>query len=249
MAGARAAASLSLTIGVAFVTVLIVGGILAGPTIIDCSHQPSSFGACLRDHLDHARLVPARDEPSQAPVLSSETSAPSVPPVSPSPPGVAENGEHSDGWLDARANEYEPPAPSALQPPPLPALPELGTPPAVSSLTVAAIEPPAPPDLPPLVAPAPLPALVDVSSSAVAAIDVAPVPPPVPQRPATTSTKPRAEIRQTATRPVRVAKAIPRPAPKPSVRTFKNDPRFPNVTVLSPPATGANSSFVTLNTH
>ncbi len=225
MAGARAAASLSLTIGVAFVTVLIVGGILAGPTILDCSHQPSRFGACLRDRLDHSRLAPVKDEPSQAPVLSSESAAPSAPE---SPPSHQADLGHPDGWLDARANEYEPPATSALEPPALPPLPDLVTPPA-----------PVPPA---------------ASSSTVAEIEI--VPPPLPhQRPAPPAIKPRADIKQPVTTPQRVAKIVPKPpVPKPAprakpVRTFKYDPRYPNVTVLPPPAKGSGSSFVTLPTH
>ena len=248
MAGARAAASLSLTIGVAFVTVLIVGGILAGPTILDCSHQPQSFGVCLRDHLDHSQLVPVRDEPGQVPVLSSELSTPSEP----LPPAHQADSGHPEGWLDARANEYEPPATSALEPRVPPPLPELVTPPAlppVSSSAIAEIGPIAPPPLPPLVTPAPLPVPTDTSSSAVAEIEL--LPPPLPhQRPVLTTLRPKAEIKRPVAKPARVARLTPRPAPKLKLPpTFKNDPRFPNVTVLPPPATGGNSSFVTLQTH
>jgi hypothetical protein len=243
---------LSLTIGVAFATVLIVGGILAGPTILDCSHQPQSFGACLRDRVDHSRLAPVKDEPSQVPVLSSELSAPSVPAP---PPSIAENGGHPDGWLDARANEYEPPATSALEPPVLPPLPALVTPAApvpVSSAEVAAIEPAAPPALPPLVTPAPLPRPAETSSSAIAEIEIVPPPPPRPRPPATL--KPKADVAKPVPKPARVAKLVPKAAPKAlprpnPVRTFKYDPRFPNVTVLGPPSKGSNSSFVTLATN
>lgn len=252
MAGARAAASLSLTIGVAFATVLIVGGILAGPTILDCSHQPQSFGACLRDRLDHSRLAPVKDEPSQVPVLSSESSAPSA---SAPPPSIAENGGHPDGWLDARANEYEPPAVSALEPPVLPPLPARVTPappPPVSSAAVAAIEPIAPPALPPLLTPAPVSQPVDTSSSAIAEIEIVPPPPPP------TTLKPKVDVAKPVPKPPRVAKlmpkavpkAVPETLPRPNpVRTFKYDARFPNVTVLGPPSRGGNSSFVTLETH
>jgi hypothetical protein len=75
--------------------------------------------------------------------------------------------------------------------------------------------------------------------------------PPLPhQRPVTTTIKPKAEARKPATKPARVAKIVPRPVLKPKLpRTFENDPRFPNVTVLPPPATGGDSSFVTLKTH
>ena len=247
MAGARAAASLSLTIGVACVTVLIVGGILAGPTILDCSHQPQSFGACLRDRLDHSRLVPIHSEPSQVPVLSSELPASAAPAP---PSSIADNSGHPDGWLDARANEYEPPATSALEPPALPPLPALVTPAPVpvESSAVAAIEPVAPPALPALVMPAPLPQPADTSSSAMAAIETT-LPPPPRQRPVVTI-KPKADVqKKLPAKPARVAKLVPKAPLRPSVRTFKNDPRFPNVTVLPAPATGGNSSFVTLNSH
>ena len=259
MAGARAAASLSLTIGVAFVTILVMGGILAGPAILDCSHQPQSFGVCLRDHLDHSRLLPVVNEPSQVPVLSSETPAPPVVAPVPEPPSRVADTGHPDGWLDARANEYEPPGTSELAPPPPPPpLPDLVTPPSplpvpieTGGPAVAEIEIlPPPPPLPDLLTPpVPLPRPIDTSSSAVAEIEVLPPPPPH-QRPVTTVVKPKAEVKKPVTKPARVAKAVPKAPPRPKPpRTFKNDPRFPNVTVLQAPARGSNSSFVALETH
>ncbi len=225
MAGARAAASLSLTIGVAFVTVLVMGGILAGPTIIDCSHQPSSFGACLRDHLDHARFGPAPEQPSQVIELPSQTPLTTLPP--PAIPVTQPEIDHGEGWLDARANEYAPPRIPDAVPPPLPALPELVTP---------SLPPPA-------------------ASSEVAEIEVLP-PPPHPRPAPSPTIKPKADIKQPVTKPVHTARVTPQPVPKPRpvtkprpVRTFTNDPRFPHVTVLPAPAKGANSSFVTLETH
>jgi Meckel syndrome type 1 protein len=96
LAGSRAAASVSLTIGVAFVTLLVAGGILAGPSILDCSHQAGGIGACLRAKVQDAGLLP--DAPSSsAPAVSLQTSTPAV-------------ETRPQGWLEANANEYEAPA-------------------------------------------------------------------------------------------------------------------------------------------
>jgi hypothetical protein len=101
LAASRAAASVSLTIGATFATLLVAGGILAGPAIVDCSRQPDGVGACLRAKFDqsglrqHALVPPA---PSAVP----ET------PASVAPPTLAE--ARPQGWLEANATEYEPPA-------------------------------------------------------------------------------------------------------------------------------------------
>src|SRR3569623_1992676 len=73
LAGARAAASVSLTIGVAFVTLLVAGGILAGPAILDCSHQSGGIGACLRAKEQDAGLLPDVPSSSSAPAVSLQT--------------------------------------------------------------------------------------------------------------------------------------------------------------------------------
>ena len=95
MAGSRAAASVSLTIGVAFVTLLVAGGILAGPAILDCSHQSGGIGACLRAKVQDAGLLP--NDPSSSssvPAVSLQTTPAETRP---------------QGWLEANANEYETP--------------------------------------------------------------------------------------------------------------------------------------------
>jgi Meckel syndrome type 1 protein len=75
---------------------LVAGGILAGPAILDCSHQAGGIGACLRAKVQDAGLLP--DAPSSsAPAVSLQTS---TPPVETRP----------QGWLEANANEYEAPA-------------------------------------------------------------------------------------------------------------------------------------------
>lgn len=94
--------SLSLTFGVAFATLVVVGGILAVPAVVDCSHQPQSFGACLRDKVQHSGLGPKPAPPVQMPVASSELAPPDKPPV------VAEAPPQGAGWIEAHANEYEP---------------------------------------------------------------------------------------------------------------------------------------------
>lgn len=100
MAGARAAASLSLTIAVAFATLLVVGGILAGPSILDCARDARHLGACLHGKLEQGGLLPAPAPiPVQRPIVPSE----------PAPPIVAE-APHSAGWIEANATEYEMPA-------------------------------------------------------------------------------------------------------------------------------------------
>lgn len=94
MAGSRAAASVSLTIGVAVVTLLVAGGILAGPAILECSHQPGGIGACLRAKVQDAGLLPDTPSSSSAPAVSLQTSTPSA-------------EARPQGWLEANATEYE----------------------------------------------------------------------------------------------------------------------------------------------
>ena len=100
MAGARAATSLSLTIGAAFATLLVVGGILTGPAILDCSHQGASIGACLRGKIVQSGLLP-EDQPSA--VLPTQA-APATPETSREP-----------GWIEANATEYEGQAPGVAR--------------------------------------------------------------------------------------------------------------------------------------
>ncbi len=98
LAGARAAASLSLTIAVAFATLLVVGGILAGPAIRSCWGDTGRIGACLHNRLEQGGLLPATPEPAQVPVL----------PAQAPPQIVAEMPPHHSGWIEANATEYEP---------------------------------------------------------------------------------------------------------------------------------------------
>jgi len=90
LARSGSAASLSLTIGIAFATLVVTAGFLAGPAVLDCSHEPRSFGACL-----HGKVVDSG-------LLASEPAAPAV--VS-----SAELASRAPGWIEANATEYETP--------------------------------------------------------------------------------------------------------------------------------------------
>jgi len=101
LAGSRAAASVSLTIGVAFATLLAAGGILIGPAILDCNHESAGIGACLRGKAEQAGLL--HEQPrgaSSAPVATVEL---------PAPPLMAPEPQRPQGWLEANANEYQAP--------------------------------------------------------------------------------------------------------------------------------------------
>ena len=111
MAGARAAASLSLTVVVAVATLLVVGGILAGPTLLECSHKPGSLAACVDEKL--ARWQGSPEAPSSPePQLASSSSS-----VALSAPLLVESSTEQPGWIDARATEYEPPRASSMEAP------------------------------------------------------------------------------------------------------------------------------------
>ncbi len=97
LAGHRASNSVYATLGVAAATLLVVGGILAGPSILECSRDADGFGACLRDKVAESGLIAPDDERIEKPdVVADISSEPSAPP----PP---------TGWMEANANELEPP--------------------------------------------------------------------------------------------------------------------------------------------
>jgi hypothetical protein len=97
---------LSLTFGVAFATLLVVAGILAGPAVLDCSHQGGGLGACLRGKAIDSGLLPARDVPANVPTLVS-SATPELPTLAEAP--------HEAGWIEANATEYEAPPPDAAR--------------------------------------------------------------------------------------------------------------------------------------
>jgi hypothetical protein len=89
----------SLTIGVAVATCVVVVGILAAPAIVDCSREPGGLGACLRGKLDDSGLL------GKKPTVPVVTTA-EVPVVVPVPrPRPA-------GWIEANATEYHPDPPA-----------------------------------------------------------------------------------------------------------------------------------------
>ena len=98
----RAATSVSLTAGVAFATLLVVAGILAGPAVLDCSHQTGGFGVCLRGKVVESGLLPQDEALAPMAVTSPDAAM---------PPAVAEP-LRKPGWIEAKATEYE-----AAQPP------------------------------------------------------------------------------------------------------------------------------------
>lgn len=70
-----------------------MGGILAGPGILDCSADKNGFGSCLRERLSLSGLVPPEAERIDKPVLVSDT------PVAVEPP-------RKIGWIEANAHEF-----------------------------------------------------------------------------------------------------------------------------------------------
>ena len=308
MAGGHAAASVSLTIGVAVATLLVVGGILAGPAILDCAKQTGGIGACLREKVTHSSSLPA---PPAAPI---ETAVSSEPP-SAAPPIVADIPRNT-GWIEVNATEYDP-RPSAvaiLSPAPgnldasglVPSNPAsaadalLTRPP--GQLTASLSEPASiPTPSANLVArtgevradggtavPAALgssrlirpigkltasfsaivlgepssanllptpsatggigtnladPAIVTLEAKVVPDLPL-PLPRPVIASPVKSDATP--EKLEASASAVPAAKPLPTALP---VHVVKADPRYPNVLVLPPPNSGADSSFATLTLH
>lgn len=275
MAGARAATSLSFTIGIAFATLVVGGGILATPALLDCSHQPQSFGACLRGKVIDGGFLPP--EPAPPTVASSEPAS------------------RPAGWIEANATEYETPASGtaelSAEPGRLDAFGAL--PSAEISAGVALSDPGTAVSADGLIllpAPSADAALAPIITGSIdaagdgawasglagdASIEPPALRPPpqavghvgitargqgraslAPQLIADLSpTPPLAEIAPTPPpkAPPRLmppmvprAAALVKPAPAPQPRSPKYDPRYPNVLVLPPPNTGENSSFATL---
>lgn len=255
MAGARAAASISTTVGVAFATLLVMGGILAGPAIVDCSSDSRGFGSCIRDRMANSGLFSPDTERLDRP--SALPSEPEIP-VSEQPVVTIDPPPQPAGWLEANATELTSESPAAadltapagtLDAAALPTMPggtwadialapgqgtlaangEVGT---TTTLTanVAAV-----------------PAMGEIGAtgsigadSAIGAAELAPaVPVPEPEVPA--FEQPLVEA---------VVETPPPPAPEPVTPVAEApppvisfDPNYPNVLVLPPPASGEDLSF------
>ena len=259
---------MSATIGVAVATLLVAGGIVAGPSILECSSDSNGFGTCFRDKLAAAGLLAPEAAPTGPPGIVAD--APGEPPPAPAPAG----------WMQAAANEYEAPAGAPV---------ELSGP-AAGIAAIAAAPEAAPPPMvvavvPPMelavAAPAPAAAAATVtlegaepglaagsssSSGPAAPAEVALAGPP--GKVAVMAPTPEADndgaallsgpegalagaAPEVAPDPVIVplelqaeASAEPIEAPPPIAPEF--DPQYPNVLVLPPPAEGDNSSFRSL---
>ncbi|QMV02792.1 LysM peptidoglycan-binding domain-containing protein [Devosia sp. D6-9] len=66
---------LAVTIGAAVATLVIIAGVLTGPTLLSCSGSPEGFGACVSGKLSDVGILP-----KPAPVAVAETTAPATTP-------------------------------------------------------------------------------------------------------------------------------------------------------------------------
>jgi hypothetical protein len=264
----HAALSVSATVGVAIATLMVVGGILAGPAIIECSRDSNGFGACLRDKMAESGLISPDTEGIERPEIVAD-----IPSAEPSAP------ETPTGWMEANANEYEPPASAFVD--------LTGTPADMAAAELAPV-----PEVPVEVAVTPpielatgiaspegdtgtvtldgaelnLVAEGAPSSEAAAPADVALVGPPgeiavtsampaLPVDPVTALSEPKGLVAEGRGPEEAVTTVTPEPAPAeleaeaieaPPPVAIEFNPQYPNVLVLPPPVTGDNSSFRSL---
>ncbi len=264
MAGQRAALSVSATVGVAAATLLVVGGILAGPSVLECSRDSNGFGACLRDKVADTGLIAPGGERVERPDIVADISSEPGPPPAPT------------GWMEAKANEYEPApgVPVDLISSPVSVSVAEAPPPAEASVEVAVMPPVE------LAKPVQAPAgeiasvTLDGAESGLIAEGAASDEPQPPAEVAlagpqgeVTALSPRPEMsidgaavlaqpeglraegagpapQEPSAAPVELHVAVggePISAPPPIAVEF--DPQYPNVLVLPPPAEGDDSSF------
>lgn len=253
----RAAPSITATLGVAVATLVAVGGILAGPSILECSKDAAGLGACLRTKVIESGLIPAEPKPIEQP-------------DAPAPP---------TGWMEANANEYEPPLASPVELAGLPmelavtevapALEPIATVPVMpaAEFATAALVPSTAPVAVDLEGPSAGFTVAGAPADEVPTIDVALAGPagqmttavPLPVAPiegaaalvqpdelptgALTATEPLPVVPA----PVELhAEAVVEPVPEPEPIVIEFNPDYPNVLVLPTPATGDNSSFRSL---
>lgn len=253
----RAATSITATLGVAAATLVAVGGILAGPSILECSKDAAGLGACLRTKVIESGLIPADPKTIEQPDV-------------PAPP---------TGWIEANANEYEPPHASPVE--------LAGVPMELAAAEVAqALDPIAPVPVMPaaefataVLVPSAAPVAVDLDGPAAGltvtgaqpgempTIDVALAGPagqmtadvplhvaPIEGAAALGQPDDLPAGALTVIEPMPVvpapvelhAEAVVETVPEPEPIEIEFNPEYPNVLVLPSPATGDNSSFRSL---
>lgn len=87
-----------VTLGAAAATLVVAGGILAGPAILECSASASGLGACLREKVAETGLVAPDAERAKQPEIVADMPVEPIVPAAPT------------GWMEANANEYGAPA-------------------------------------------------------------------------------------------------------------------------------------------
>jgi hypothetical protein len=223
-----------LTAAAAMATLVVVGAILAGPAILDCSRTPGGFGACLRDRLDPTPVTP------------------------PAPP-------LEDGWLDANANEYAPPASPPVELEASTAtLSAADLPSASVAPAEVAIAPPAV-DLA-IASPAPdsgTASIALIGPQGTMAVEATPVPPAassaapeplvpapdlaIPVAPPSSEPAPVVLSAEPSSEPPQPEPSVePAPSSEPPTLTVEFNPTYPNVIVLPAPLTGDDSAFRSL---
>jgi hypothetical protein len=256
----------AVTFGIALATLVVAGGILAVPTVLSCAGDPDGLARCLRERIDDLGLggAPRPGVVAEIPIETGrlDVMAAVPPPIPPSgallavAPGQAEAvalepPSAAGGRVELAAERGDIVATSPPDLPPRPAATTLAPAPVVLAVAVSAPEV----ETPPAAALAPtaggLEAGAAAAEAAPAAADLQPLPVPAP---------PSAEEAPPAPEPPPAEEPAPAPpfetplieaeiAPPPPNRPapmIRNDPAYPNVIVLPPPATGAGSSFATL---
>jgi hypothetical protein len=272
LAGHRATTSVYATLGVAAATLLVVGGILAGPAVLECSRDPGGFGACLRDKVSDSGLIaPGTESLEQPSVVADISSEPEPPPT---------------GWMEAAANEFELPVAGLVELAGTPAnlladvadtggseAVEVAVAPATELATTTPAQEQAPVSVA-LVGPdgalgadaAPVEddatAVVELSQapSGTLVADASSEPPPaelLAVAPIDQSGDLTSVVAPPSSEPAPVelsaepVSSEPEPAPEPDAPSepaivVEFNPQYPNVLVLPPPAAGDNSSFRSL---
>ncbi|GAB5428390.1 MAG: hypothetical protein Devi2KO_18490 [Devosia indica] len=99
---------LALTIGAAAVTLLVVLGVLSGPSIVTCFNSPEGMGQCLRGKMVEVGLIPAppapaiaeTEAPAEEVVASVEEAVPAEPELDVTPPAELEAEPAAEADVD-----------------------------------------------------------------------------------------------------------------------------------------------------